>query len=89
MSDEQKLINIDGKRYNAEDFSQEIKSNLVALQTGGQGIQILQSLLVLAQRGSEELLRSTKKQLPPPVQEEAEGISDDVVVSDELEIQKH
>lgn len=88
MSDEQKLITIDGKQYNAEDFSQEIKSNLVALQTGGQGIQILQSLLVLAQRGSEELLRSTKKQLPPPVQP-SEGINDDVVVSDAIEIKNH
>ena len=88
MSDEQKLITIDGKQYNAEDFSQEIKSNLVALQTGGQGIQILQSLLVLAQRGSEELLRSTKKQLPPPVQP-PEGINDDVVVSDAIEIKNH
>lgn len=88
MSDEQKLITIDGKQYNAEDFSQEIKSNLVALQTGGQGIQILQSLLVLAQRGSEELLRSTKKQLPPPVRQ-PEGINDDVVVSDAIEIKNH
>ena len=88
MSDEQNLITIDGKQYNAEDFSQEIKSNLVALQTGGQGIQILQSLLVLAQRGSEELLRSTKKQLPPPVQQ-SEGINDDVVVSDAIEIKNH
>jgi len=88
MSEEQNLITIDGKQYNAEEFSQEIKSNLVALQTGGQGIQILQSLLVLAQRGSEELLRSTKKQLPPPVLS-AEGISDGVVVSDAVEIKNH
>lgn len=92
MSEERQLINIDGKVYNAEDLSQDVKNNLVALQTGGQGIQILQSLLRLAQAGSEEILRTTKRQLPSPVEQEmapAEGISDDVTVSDAAEITNH
>ena len=46
MSEERQLINIDGKVYDADDLSQDVKNNLVALQTGGQGIQILQSLLL-------------------------------------------
>jgi hypothetical protein len=92
MSEERQLINIDGKVYDADDLSQDVKNNLVALQTGGQGIQILQSLLRLAQAGSEEILRTTKKQLPAPMQEETatpEGISDDVTVSDAAEITNH
>jgi len=92
MSEERQLINIDGKVYDADDLSQDVKNNLVALQTGGQGIQILQSLLRLAQVGSEEILRTTKKQLPTPVQQETaapEGISDDVTVSDAAEITNH
>ena len=92
MSEERQLINIDGKVYDADDLSQDVKNNLVALQTGGQGIQILQSLLRLAQACSEEILRTTKKQLPAPVQEETatpEGISDDVTVSDAAEITNH
>lgn len=92
MSEERQLINIDGKVYDADDLSQDVKNNLVALQTGGQGIQILQSLLRLAQAGSEDILRTTKKQLPTPVQQETaapEGISDDVTVSDAAEITNH
>jgi hypothetical protein len=72
MSEERQLINIDGKVYDAEDLSADVKNNLVALQTGGQGIQILQSLLRLAQAGSEEILRTTKKTLPDPVNEESD-----------------
>ena len=92
MSEERQLINIDGKVYDAEDLSQDVKNNLVALQTGGQGIQILQSLLRLAQAGSEEILRTTKRQLPSPVEQEmapTEGISDDVTVSDAAETTNH
>lgn len=92
MSEERQLINIDGKVYDADDLSQDVKNNLVALQTGAQGIQILQSLLRLAQAGSEEILRTTKKQLPAPVQQEmasTEGISDDIAVSDAAEITNH
>ncbi len=72
MSEERQLINIDGELYDASDLSSDVKNNLVALQTGGQGIQILQSLLRLAQVGSEEILRTTKKTLPDPVNEESD-----------------
>ena len=72
MSEEQQLINIDGKLFDASDLSSDVKNNLVALQTGGQGIQILQSLLRLAQAGSEEILRTTKKMLPDPIEDEGE-----------------
>lgn len=92
MNDEKQFINIDGKIYDPEDLSQDVKNNLVALQTGGQGIQILQSLLLLAQKGSEELLRTTKKQLPAPVQQgiaEPDVTSEDVVVSDATELKSH
>jgi len=92
MNEEKQFVNIDGKIYDPDDLSQDLKNNLVALQTGGQGIQILQSLLLLAQKGSEELLRTTKKQLPAPVQQETaapDGINDDVVVSDAAEVTSH
>lgn len=72
MSEERQLINIDGKLFDASDLSSDVKNNLVALQTGGQGIQILQSLLRLAQAGSEEILRTTKKMLPDPIEDEGE-----------------
>jgi len=76
MSEERQLINIDGKLFDASDLSSDVKNNLVALQTGGQGIQILQSLLRLAQAGSEEILRTTKKMLPDPIADEGEQRND-------------
>lgn len=76
MSEERQLINIDGKLFDASDLSSDVKNNLVALQTGGQGIQILQSLLRLAQAGSEEILRTTKKMLPDPIEDEGEQRND-------------
>ena len=76
MSEERQLINIDGKLFDASDLSSDVKNNLVAIQTGGQGIQILQSLLRLAQAGSEEILRTTKKMLPDPIEDEGEQRND-------------
>jgi hypothetical protein len=76
MSEERQLINIDGKLFDASDLSSDVKNNLVALQTGGQGIQILQSLLRLAQAGSEEILRTTKKMLPDAIEDEGEQQND-------------
>ena len=89
MNEEKQFINIDGNVYDPDDLSQDLKNNLVALQTGSQGIQILQSLMLLAQKGSEELLRTTKKQLPPPVAPEQNNLTENVEVSDETQIQSH
>ncbi len=70
MSEERQLIHIDGKVYDAEDLSSDIKNNLFALQNGREAIQLLQSILRLAQVGSDEILRTTKKTLPDPVEDE-------------------
>ena len=87
MTEKRQKITIEGKEYAGEDLSQDIVNNLSTLQQGEGAIQMLSSLIRLAQVGSDHLSRQTKKLLPEPAA--AEGLRDSVKTSDEVTIETH
>ena len=84
---ERQTITIEGKPYHVEDLSQDIINNLSTIQQGDGAIQMLSSLIRLAQIGSDHLGRQTKKLLPEPSQ--TEGLHDLVETTDEVAIETH